>query len=146
MDQITFKRVNTKTAMMLTYAIQILIIVVFVLGMFIFNKKVAKLKNDSYQLFEGMDKQLIKDKEDNCNEFIARYTELKEDEKYDDTKTFIKETNNRQNGMQFYPNATVTKSASEEHTEPKFGDNLFSNKSSSHSNIERDRKSLKLHI
>jgi len=56
MDQITFDRVNTKAAMLVTYAIQISIFMVFVLGMFIFNKGVTKLKNDSYQLFEGLDK------------------------------------------------------------------------------------------
>ena len=112
MDQITFKRVNTKTAMMLTYAIQILIIVVFVLGMFIFNKGVTKLKNDSYQLFEGLDKQLVKEKENNCNQFIAMYTDFNEDQKYD-TKTFIKQTNNRQSEMQLYPDAAITKSVSE---------------------------------
>jgi len=38
-----------------------------------------------------MDKQLVQEKEDSCNEFIARYTEFQEDEKYDDTKTFIKD-------------------------------------------------------
>jgi len=64
---------------MMIFITQILIVVVFLLGMLVLSKGVIELKNDSFQLFENLNKQLVKKKEDNCREFIDRYTEFEED-------------------------------------------------------------------
>jgi len=49
--------------------------------------------------------------------------------------------------MQLYPDASLTKSVSEEHTEREFGDNLLSIKANNNRNsIERDSDDQEFHI
>jgi len=47
---------------MMIFITQILIVVVFLLGMLVLSKGVIELKNDSFQLFENLNKQLVKKK------------------------------------------------------------------------------------
>jgi hypothetical protein len=56
MNTITLNRVDTKDVMLSVYLIQIVLILVFVFGVLFFNKRIANLKDHSYQLFESMDR------------------------------------------------------------------------------------------
>jgi len=62
MNPITYSKVNNKSTMMMIFITQILIVVVFLLGMLVLSKGVIELKNDSFQLFENLNKQLVKKK------------------------------------------------------------------------------------
>jgi hypothetical protein len=56
MNTITLNRVDTKDVMLSVYLIQIVLILVFVFGVLFFNRRIAHLKDHSYQLFESMDR------------------------------------------------------------------------------------------
>jgi len=62
MNPITVNNVNVQIIMLVIFLIHILLNISFIIGMVLMNSRITNLKNYSYDLFEGLDKELIREK------------------------------------------------------------------------------------
>lgn len=78
------KKVGANIAMILLFVAVILVSVLYVLGKVRYNKCVTTLKNDTYEIFESLERDLIAEKEKNCKEFVNKYTMIGANERIED--------------------------------------------------------------
>lgn len=74
MDNIMLKSVGVSLPMILIFVAIFLISALYVWGKVLLNIRVTRLKNDTYDLFESLTRELVEEKERNCREFISKYT------------------------------------------------------------------------
>ena len=84
MDDILLKSVGANLAMILLFVAVMLVSVLYVLGKVRYNRCITVLKNDTYELFESLERDLVAEKEKNCREFVSKYTLIGANERIDD--------------------------------------------------------------
>ena len=84
MDPILLRSVGANLAMILLFVAVILVSVFYVLGKVRYNRCVTALKNETYAMFESLERDFIAEKEKSCKDFVNRYTLIGANERIDD--------------------------------------------------------------